>query len=254
MAEPEPAFKNPFFYSPGQFAFQNNPEMSQIISQLGGPIMQGLGGAGTFLPHMMQSQHVMDQYTVRQYQNQTRASTFAMDGAGNQNVSNLLLGMRSLSTDEPASELNKSQAEQFAGLINNPTTKAVLGMIMGPENLEATLHGRMYAHLYDEGGNLSGLEREGRAAGAQTAKYSAGVELLGNSAKMQAGTTMVSDDEVKKRVTQRMDTGVLREADVNAAYKEHVPGGIEKDSTKQIDALAKLEAAIQDLNKTVKSR
>ena len=288
MAEPEPAFKNPFFYSPGQFAFQNNPEMSQIISQLGGPIMQGLGGAGTFLPHMMQSQHVMDQYTVRQYQNQTRASTFAMDGAGNQNVSNLLLGMRSLSTDEPASELNKSQAEQFAGLINSPTTKAVLGMIMGPENLEATLHGRkgdvaglnqvanrigffrndpsgdrrmdansledfsrgMYAHLYDEGGNLSGLEREGRAAGAQTAKYSAGVELLGNSAKMQAGTTMVSDDEVKKRVTQRMDTGVLREADVNAAYKEHVPGGIEKDSTKQIDALAKLEAAIQALNKT----
>ena len=289
MAEP---LKYPSLYSPGQFAFNDNAEMSQLLSLFAGPMLQKMGGPGTFLPHMMPSQGLMDQYTARQYQNQTRTSEFYMAGAGNQDVSKRLLAMRTMATDAPASEANKAQAEQFAGLINNPMTKSVLGMMMGPENVEAALHGRkgdvaglnqvanrigffrndpsggkrmdansledfsrgVYSHLYDEGGNLSGVERDARAVGGDTATYNdnASVKSLKKFAKME-DSTVVSDDEVTARVTKRIAAKELSEEDVATTYKKYVAGD-EKDTTKQAEALTKFDAAIKELNQTVKGK
>lgn len=293
MADPQPQFKYPSLYSPGQMAFNDNAEMSRLISMFAGPMMQGMAGPGNFLPHMTPSQNVMDQYMTRQYQNQTRASEFYMAGAGNQDVSKRLLAMRTMSTDAPASELNKSQAEQFAGLINNPMTKSVLGMMMGPENVEAALHGRkgdvaglnqvvnrmgffrndpsggkrmdassledfsrgVYAHLYDEGGNLGGVERDARAAGGNTATYNnnADVKSLKKFAKME-DSTVVSDDEVKERVIKRINTTQdLSAEDVATTYKKYVAGDA-TDTTQQVEALTKFDGAIKSLDQLVKGK
>jgi hypothetical protein len=291
MAEPAP-FKYPSLYSPGQIAFNDNAEMSRLISLFAGPMLQGMAGQGNFLPHMMPSQGLMDQYTARQYQNQTRASEFYMAGAGNQDVAKRLLAMRTTVTDDPASELNKAQAEQFAGFINNPMTKAIAGSLIGPENLEAMLHGRkgdvaglnqvanrigffrndpsggkrmdansledfsrgVYSHLYDEGGNLSGVERDVRAVGGDTATYNENtrVKSLKKFAKME-DRTVVSDDEVKERVTKRIKDKELSDEDVATTYKKYVAGD-EKDTTKQAEALTKFDAAIKELDQTVKSK
>jgi len=286
-------FKNPSYYSPGQIAFNNNAEMSRLISLFGGGLLQNLAGPGNFMPHMTPSQNVIDQYIARQYQNQTRASEFYMAGAGNQDVAKRLLALRTASTHKPATELNRMQAEQFAGFINNPMTKAIAGAIIGPENLEAALHGRkgdvaglnqvvnrigffrrdpsggrrmdaqsledfsrgVYAHLYDEGGNLSGAERDARIGGGSVEDYNqknTGVQRLKKFARMET-KNVVSDDEIVSRITKRLAAKELDNEDVSAAYKKYVSGD-EKDVTKQAEALTKFDDAIKALDQTVKGK
>lgn len=291
MAEPN-QFQYPAYYSPGQIAFNNNAEMSRLLSLFGGPVLQSVVGAGNFLPHMTPSQGLMDQYMARQYQNQTRMSEFYMAGAGNQDVANRLLALRTMGTDAPASELNKQQAEQFAGLLNNPMTKSIVGGMIGPENLEALLHGQkgdvaalnqvanrigffrndpsggkrmdarsledfsrgMYAHMYEEGGNLSGVERDVRMVGGTTQEYNNedSVKTLKKYAKME-DRTLLSDDEVTDRVSKRLAAKELSADDVSATYKKYVAGD-ETDTTKQVEALTKFDAAIKSLDATVKGK
>jgi hypothetical protein len=292
MAEPAAPFKYPSLYSPGQVAFNNNAEMSNLLSMFAGPMLPLLTGANNFLPHMMPSQGLMDQYMMRQYQNQTRISAFSMAGAGNQDVAKRLLAMRSGFTDDPASELNKQQAEQFAGLINNPITKAIAGAVMGPENLEAMLHGRkgdvaalnnvanqigffrndpsgakrmdaqsledfsrgVYSHLYEEGGNSETLERSARTLRGPADTYNANEDVV--ALKKQAGfenRTVVSDDEIQTRAQKRLADKELSEEDVAATYKKFVLGD-EKDPTKQLAELGKFDEAIKALDQTIKSK
>ncbi len=98
---PQYPFLQPGVYSPGQMAFNNNPEMSQLISMFAGPLLGQMAGPGNFVPHMMPSQNLMDQYAMRQYQQQTIAARQSIQRDPNENVANLLLGARSAITDAP---------------------------------------------------------------------------------------------------------------------------------------------------------
>lgn len=292
MAEPAAPFKNLSLYSPGQVAFNNNAEMSNLLSMFTGPMLPLVAGPGNFLPHMMPSQGRMDQFMLRQYQMQTTASAMSMAGAGNQDVAKRLLAMRSALTEKPASELNKQQAEQFAGFINNPAAKFIAGSVLGHENVEAMLHGRrgdvaalnavsnrigffrnspsgarrmnaqsleafsrgVYSHMYDEGGNSEGLEQSARTVGGSVADYNAHEDI--KTLKKQAGfeaRTVVSDNEIQTRAQKRLADKELSEEDVAATYKKFVLGD-EKDPTKQLAELGKFDEAIKALDQTIKSK
>jgi hypothetical protein len=138
---PQFPFLQPGVYSPGQMAFTNNAEMSQLISMFAGPLLGQMAGPGNFVPHMMPSQNLMDQYAMRQYQQQTFAARGNIQRDPNEAVANRLLGIRSAFTDAPVSDLNREQATQMAQIINHPVAQMMLGSVMGPENLEIITHG-----------------------------------------------------------------------------------------------------------------
>ena len=193
----------PGVYSPGQVAFNNNPEMSQLISMFAGPLLGEFAGPGNFMPHMMPTQQLVDQFALRNYQQQTRTATLATAHDNTAAVTNRLLGIRSAFTDTAPTELNREQAAQMAGVINNPAFKMIAGQMLGPENLEALLHGSkgdvsglqstisrigyfrrdpsggrmdaeslvnynrgLYAHMYEPQGNIGEIEAEARAENA----------------------------------------------------------------------------------------
>jgi len=80
---------------------------------------------------------LFDQFTMRNYQQQTQAATFNMAGAQNDSLTSGLLGLRSMMTNNAPSDLNRSQASNMAGILNNPMVKSVMGMALGPDTVEA---------------------------------------------------------------------------------------------------------------------
>lgn len=259
----------PGFYSPGQMAFTNNAEMSQLMTMAAGPLLGALAGPGNFMPHMMPTQNLMDQYALRAYQTQTRQATMNLAGIQNQNVGNIMLGMRSAVTPAAASDLNREQAMNMAGIVNNPFVKAAVGMAVGPENLEAMLYGSrgdatalgnvinrigyyrpnptgggrmnaesltgfssaLFANLYEPGGDVAGMASDARAnrAGA--------IDRLQAAADMR-NRTVVSDADVTKRL-RALDAGRLDEI-----YNQYVQGGTATDAATQAQELTKFDRAI----------
>lgn len=265
----------PGMYSPGQIAFNNNPELSQLITMFSGPLLGAMAGPGNFIPHMMPGQALMDQFAMRNYQNQTR--TAAMNLAGGQNnvdVANRLLGVRSAFTGEAATDMNREQAMQFAGMLNNPVTKTFMGMMMGPENMEALLHGTrgdvqtlgntmgrigyfrksptgnsrmdaqsiedlttgVFSHLYEPQGDVDQLATDARAGGAGGL---AATKKLQQAAGME-DRRVVDDAELQTRLQQKGDTKVEQ------LYQKYVQGGTETDPAKQAAALTKFDRAVKE--------
>ena len=263
-------FKNPALYAPGQIAFNNNAEMSQLLTMFAGGVLPGIVGQGNFMPSMLPSQNIMDQFAAKQYQAQTRMSDMAIAGSGNDDVAKRLLGMRTMFTREAASDMNRSQAAQMASFINNPMLKGVAGMMVGPENLEAILHGRrgdvaalnqsvnrigyfradpsghkrmdadslanfsqgMYAHLYDPGGNFDQL-----TAGANAGERDS-ISQLQSIAKTQE--SVVDNEEGATRIAAQ-----LSPSRISSLYEKHISGG-ETDTAAQARALTKMDSAIHE--------
>jgi hypothetical protein len=133
---------NPPNYGPGMDPrFMSDP-LGLMVSMFGMPLMQQMAGPNTFIPHFTPSQALFDQYQGYQHQKNTFQAVNAANKAGNEQVAARFLGLRSLVTDAPATDLNKEQANQFAALANNPFAKAIAGSMIGPENLEALMFGR----------------------------------------------------------------------------------------------------------------
>lgn len=266
-------FQYPGMYSPGQMAFNNSPELSQVWSMFAGPLMGGMFGPGTFMPHMMPGQALADQFAMRNYQNQTRTATFNLADNQNADVAKRLLGGRSMFTDSAATDLNKEQARSMANIINNPMTKAFLGMAVGPENLEAMLHGRrgdvtsigntvnqmgyfrrdpggggrmdaesledyasgVFSHLYEPQGDVKKLGMRARAGDSTAASQ------LQTAAGRQ-DSTIVSDEDVSDRL-QKMDNAQAR---IDQLYKKYVAGGTATDAATQAKELTKFNRAISE--------
>ena len=102
-------FLYPGMYNPGQFAFGNNAEMSQLISMMAMPILGQLAGPGNFMPHMMPGQALFDQFTMRNYQQQTQAATYNVAGAQNDELATRLLGGRSIFTPAGAARAGRQR-------------------------------------------------------------------------------------------------------------------------------------------------
>ena len=274
---PQYPFMYPGVYSPGQVAFNNNPEMSQLISMFSGPLLGQMAGPGSFLPHMMPSQQMTDQFAMRNYQDQSRAAAFGVANDNTANVAARFMGIRSAFTNAAPTELNREQAANMASIANNPFAKAALGMIAGPENVEAMFHGSkgdisalqnqvsrigyfrqdpsggggrmdaeslmsfsrgMYANMYEPQGNLEEIEKESRSTDERV--RASGRKRLKQAAKRE-DATIVEDDELVSRF-ENMENAQER---VGALYKKYVQGGTATDTKQQAQELVKLDRAVQ---------
>jgi hypothetical protein len=263
-------------YSPGQIAFNNNAELSQLVTMFAGPLLGSMAGPGNFVPHMMPGQALMDQFAMRNYQNQTRNASLNLAQAGpqNQDVANRLLGIRSMFTGSAATDMNREQAMQMAQVLNNPMTKTFAGMMMGAENVEMMLHGSrgdvqslgntvnrlgyfqkdpsgnnrmdansledlttgVFSHLYEPQGDTEKLAATARAGGDAGL---AATQRLQKAANMEH-VNVVSDAAVQKRLE---DAGAPR---VDALYKKYVQGGTATDTATQAKELTKFDRAIKE--------
>lgn len=265
-------FLYPGMYNPGQFAFGNNAELSNLISMMAMPILGQMAGPGNFMPHMMPGQALFDQFTMRNYQQQTQAATYNLAGAQNADGTNLMLGLRSIFTPSAPSDLNRSQASNIAGLLDNPMVKSIIGMAIGPDNYEMMRHGSkgdiqnlgasvnkfgyfrrdpsgggrmdaqsledlttgMFSHLYEPQGDLDKLSEEARAGDERSMKR------LREASKTLDDHVVVSDTDVQKRLQNKGDTEVGR------LYEKYVQGGTATDAATQAKELVKFDRAIKE--------
>jgi hypothetical protein len=268
-------FNYPTPYSPGQMAFNNNAELSQLITMFAGPLLGQMAGPGNFMPHMMPGQALTDQFAMRNYQQQTRQSAFNVANYQNDDVANRLLGIRSAFTGQKATDMNKEQAAQMAGVLNNPVMKTVMGMAMGPENVEAMLHGSrgdvqslnstinrigyfrrdpsggsrmdaesledlttgVFSHLYEPQGDVNKLATRARAGGGSG---DAAIMQLQEAADMK-DKKVISDNELSSRLLK--DTGADK---VGQLYNKYVQGGTATSAAEQAKELTRFDRAIKD--------
>jgi hypothetical protein len=225
---------------------------------------------------MMPGQALMDQFAMRNYQNQTRNASLDLAAAGpqNQDVANRLLGIRSMFTGSAATDMNREQAMQMAQVMNNPFTKTVAGMMMGAENVEMMLHGSrgdvqslgstvnrlgyfqkdpsgnsrmdansledlttgVFSHLYEPQGDTEQLAATARSGGDAGL---AATKRLQKAANMEH-VNVVSDADVQKRLE---NAGAPR---VDDLYKKYVQGGTATDTATQAKELTKFDRAIKE--------
>lgn len=271
---------NPSPYIPGMVAMPNNPELGQLMGLFAGQVLGPMFGPQNFVPHLAAGGiGPMDQYAMRHFQQQQLISANAIGSANNADVANRLLALRTIFSKDPATEQNRNQATFAAGILNNPFVKGIAGQIVGPETLEAAMHGTrgdvsqlhsstmragffmrdpsgarrmdaqsmedfsrgVYAHIYEEGGDFNRLEQE-----AATAK--------------DENVRKESRRRLKKAARVRDDVDILTEADfigrvnpedlatkdrIDQAYKKYVQGK-ETDTIKQAEAIAKIQPAVQE--------
>lgn len=265
-------FLYPGMYNPGQFAFGNNAEMSQLISMLAMPILGQMAGPGNFMPHMMPGQALFDQFTMRNYQQQTQTATYNLAGAQNADGTNLMLGLRSMFTPNAPSDLNRSQASNIAGLLDNPMVKSIIGMAIGPDNYEMMRHGSkgdiqnlgasvnkfgyfrrdpsgggrmdaqsledlttgMFSHLYEPQGDLDKISEQAKSGDERAMKR------LREASKTLDDHVVVSDADVQTRLQNKGDTEVGR------LYEKYVQGGTATDAATQAKELVKFDRAIKE--------
>jgi hypothetical protein len=132
----------PPVYGPGQSEALMEDPMSLMLMMTGMPVLQQAMGQNNFIPHFTPSQALNDQFIASKYQRDQFNSLNAAAELGNKAVADRLLGLRSLITDAPASQLNKEQASMFASVINNPISKAMIASQIGPDTMEALFFGR----------------------------------------------------------------------------------------------------------------
>lgn len=271
FGQPQP-FLYPGMYNPGQFAFGNNAEMSQLISMMAMPILGQMAGPGNFMPHMMPGQALFDQFTMRNYQQQTQAATYQIAGAQNDELATRLLGGRSIFTPAGATDLNRSQAGNIAGVLNNPMVKSIMGMALGPDNVEALLHGSkgdiqnlgasvnkfgyfrrdpsgggrmdaqsledlttgMFSHLYEPQGDLDKISEQAKSGDERAMKR------LREASRTLDDHVVVSDDDVQTRLRNKGSTEVGR------LYEKYVQGGTATDAATQAKELVKFDRAIKE--------
>ena len=263
----------PAAYQPGQFGFKNNPDMSQMVTMMAGPLLAQAVGPENFLPQLQPAQNMADQFSMRSHQNNAYSSTYATNTQGDANVANRLTGMRKAITSEPATELNKKQAASLASLANNPLTKMIAGETIGPENLEAAMHGRKgdIASL-NKATSAIGYTRPGaqggsRATAENMSDFTTGVHDTvyapeNDTAQLAKDTRSGKKDsaaQLKRAarlehkeivddadITERMATGENAKENVSRLYDKYVEGGKATDTKEQAQELTKFHRAVAD--------
>lgn len=198
MSDIAPGLRSGFrppIYGPGQNAALMQDPMSAMMVMMGMPMVQQVLGPDKFLPQLTPNQALMDQFAGSRYQRDTYAALQNANERGNAAVAGRLLGLRSLVTDAPTTPLIREQASNFAGMINSPIVKTMLGNLVGPDRLEAALFGRRGdpAALAQSATRVGyfrkdALGGEGRMSGAQMASFAENIyeNLYGKGADVDA--------------------------------------------------------------------
>lgn len=266
---------------PWTYAAPYNPAASMGFDPTGfgaiaAPLMTGylqqFAGPTNFLPHQFPGQAKADQFIMREYFNRSQQNLYRTNAAGDQRFANVLLGARGMVTNTPASDLNRGQALNMARTLNDPTVKGLVGMMIGPENLEQIMFGSagdpmamataanrigyyrpdaltgakkmsarslesfsrgMYATMYEPAGDVDKMVTEARAGDpAQTA-------ALQKAARAES-SRIVRDDEVSQRLIAQ------GEDRVNDLYKRYQPSGTATTVADKATALTKFDRAVND--------
>jgi hypothetical protein len=265
-------------YIPGMMAMSNSPEMGQLMGLFAGQVLGPMFGPQNFLPHLTPGVGVMDQYAMRHFQQQQMLSANAIGTANNSNVAARILALRTGFTNTAPSEQNRNQAENIASIINNPLMKVIAGQLVGPETLEAMLHGTkgdvsqlhsatmrmgyfrrnpsgaqrmdaramedfsrgVYAHLYEEGGNFETLAAQAESADENTRRASRA--RLKKAARVADDTEILTESDFVGRV--KTDDPAIVEK-IASAYKKYAQGE-ETDTMRQAEAIAKIAPAVKE--------
>lgn len=265
-------FLYPHAYSPGQFAMPGNPELSQLITMFGGPVISGLAGPNNFAPHLNPGQNLMDQFVMKNYQQQMRAAYMHLPKKQQPQVANTLLGMRAAVTNQKATAYDRETAMNMAGIVTNPITQTLLGSVLGPDTVEALTYGSqgnmqalggainrmgyfrqdpgggarmdaesledltsgIFSHIYEPQGNLDDLLSTARTGTADQKEQA--ISRLRTAAK--TNKRAVDDETVSKRMADLGDDRVQN------LYTKYVQGGEATDAAEQIKELTKFDDAI----------
>lgn len=118
--------------------FMSNPMFQMAMAMY---LPQAMG-QGNFLPSLMPSQHLFDQFTAAKYQNARMQGMTGAQALDQQTLTTNILGIRNSMSDTPATAMNVEQASNIASIINHPLAKMFIGQMMGPENMEDLFYGR----------------------------------------------------------------------------------------------------------------
>ena len=272
-------FTQPAPFTAGLPALNQQTDLSQLMTRIAVPMMQSFAGPGGFMPLMSPAQGLTDQHTMSTHQRNMQANTYNTSAMGNDQVTKRLVGMASAVAGKPLSDMSKQQAEFAAGAISHPVTKAFLGSVMGPENLEGILHGQkgdvsalaastnrlgyfrkgpsgrsrmsademtdfsrdMYSELYEPDGNVDEMV-SGAAAGKATS-----IKKLQKAAGKEH-LKFVKNADIETRLTAGEDEEetTKKHKEVSRLYKKYVAGGEETDVTKQAAAITKIDRAVAE--------
>jgi len=276
------SIKQPGGYVPGMIVTPSNPELGQLMGLFAGQILGPMFGAQNFVPHMSRGGiGMVDQYAMRHFQQQQYASAMALSTANNENVAARVLALRTLGTEGPVTQETRNQAENVASMLNNPFFKGIAGAMIGPETLEALMHGTkgdisqlhsatmrmgfyradpsgqrrmgaramedfsrgVYAHLYEEGGDFDAL--------AQEAEFAADADRRADSVRRLKRAARIQDADDIEVFTEQEFLGKVNVADpavrdrIDDVYRTRIQG-TETDTLKQAEAIAKSPDAARD--------
>ena len=272
-------FKQPAPFTAGLPSFNQQTDLSQLITQFGVPLLQGFAGPGSFMPQMSPAQGTVDQHAMSAHQRNMQANTYNTSAMGNDQVTDRLVGLAAALPGKPLGDMSKEQAAFAASAINHPITKALLGSVMGPENVESILHGQkgdvsalaastnrigyfrkgpsgkdrmsagemgdfskdMYRELYEPDGNVDEM-----VSGASAGKE-ASIKQLKKAAKKEH-LKLVKNTEIETRLTDGADEEetAQKHKEVSRLYKKYVSGGKATDIKEQAAAVTKIEDAVAE--------
>lgn len=115
-----------------------NPEIDMMLSQF---LIKQVG-IGKFLPQQMPAQNLLDQMASAKYMSAMRSSNLAMREKDNDTLYRRLLEARNKIEATPATELQKIQLQNTAGMINNDYTRPFISALVGPQAMEDFFFGQ----------------------------------------------------------------------------------------------------------------
>jgi hypothetical protein len=184
-------------------------------------------GQGNFLPSLMPSQHIFDQYNSMKYQNARMQGLANMSDIDQSAIAGRLLTLRSGVTDTPATAMNAVQASNMAAMINNPVAKMFISQMMGPELMEDVFFGTKGSaeNLYNSVARTGFFRKDSLGGARMTGDSLAGVsremfsQMYGDDADMSemnglnAGRAGALYEDLFRRGTLPKSLGQLSAAD-----------------------------------------
>lgn len=269
MSDFRPDRMYPGFYSPGQVAFNGNPEMSQLISMFSPAVLSNFASEGAFIPHMSNTMSMYDQYKTQKLQDARFGALYDVAPDNNEEVADRFLGLTKIMSDTAANDpLIQEQMSYAASIANSPVAKMIAGQFMGADNVEALLHGSrgdlsaltnnvsqmaytmtdpsgqgkmskdsiasysrgLMSHLYDPEINVDRTLEAARSGDADVRQNA--VKRLQTAS--QSAKQVVDDETLVDRLVNSGD-----DAKINQVYSKYISGGTETDPRKQAEAIAR---------------
>jgi hypothetical protein len=112
-----------------------------MLSTFAAPMLQSFMG-GKFLPQQFPAQGLLDQMVSAKWQQSSRANLAQAQSTDQQAIYRKMAGIRGQFTDKPMTELQQSQLDTFAGVVNNPAAMGLFEMALGAQNTEDLFFGR----------------------------------------------------------------------------------------------------------------